>query len=100
MGTERRKIRGDPWITFACHLLRDVPKLDGAICAGNSATWDGDTKSGPKTLHAAQLCLYRCPCFAECQAWVDGICYDNRPPGVVAGRFRSNAIRNRRKKPQ
>lgn len=87
-GPARRRLISAPWVDLAAAVLRDVPRLNEALCAGQSAAFDGrDGRDGPGTQSARALCA-RCPALRECGEWIDAQTPWRRPRGVVAGKWR------------
>jgi hypothetical protein len=76
------------WVELLARVLRDTPKLTGALCPGRHHIFDAEQGDQAEREHAercaVQLCR-RCPCLAACSDLVD-----SQPPqrlrGVVAGR--------------
>ncbi|WP_205874445.1 WhiB family transcriptional regulator [Mycobacterium camsae] len=73
-----------PWVELTAAVLSGVPKLPGALCAGRSELFDGDTDDA--TARAAELCR-RCPARDPCGAWAETLAH-NRAHGVLAGQRR------------
>ncbi|MBB2990263.1 hypothetical protein FHR72_001731 [Mycolicibacterium iranicum] len=89
-GPRRRTIVGAPWITLLAAILRDVPRLDGALCAGQPGVFDGrDGRDGEHTREAIALCA-QCPAHTACSEWWGTLGVPRRPRGVVAGRWRGS----------
>lgn len=90
MSATRRRIDGAPWLALTAAILRDMPRLNGALCAGQAGAFDGDDgRDGPGTQSARALCA-RCPALEPCAAWFEGQTSWLRPTGVVAGRWRGS----------
>jgi hypothetical protein len=61
--------------------LRGIPRLPGALCAGQADLFDNVELPDD----AIQLCR-RCPALAACSAWVESL-DEHALSGVVAGRL-------------
>lgn len=79
---------GAPWLVLCSAILRRVPKLDGALCAGRAELFDAADAERAAT--ALALCS-RCPAQRACAAWLASIPIAHRPPGVVAGKRNGTA---------
>lgn len=67
--------------------LAGVPLLEGAACRGEAWMADLDIRSSREEIDAAiEVCL-GCPALVACSSWVDELPADQRPVGVVAGRW-------------
>ena len=69
-----------------------VPKLAGAACRGQWATFDpaetGEDPADTATRHQAALTVCRsCTALADCRQWVDSTPQRYRPLGVIAGQI-------------
>lgn len=64
-----------------------VPRLDGALCIGETYLADVEIRSSRETIDAAiDVCL-SCPAMQRCAAWVESLPADQKPAGVVASRL-------------
>jgi WhiB family transcriptional regulator, redox-sensing transcriptional regulator len=70
--------------------LAGVPRLPGALCAGEPDIWDpstpddDDIDTAQRVAFAAKLCR-RCPELTPCRSWLSSLRPHQRPGGVVAG---------------
>ena len=76
------------WVELLVRVLRDTPKLPGALCVQRSVVFDAD-QDDPEgreyaIARAKRLCS-SCPCLAVCRSWADT---QDRLVGVVAGQVR------------
>lgn len=95
-GSRPRRIVSAPWVDLTAAILRDVPRLDGALCAGRAGAFDGhDGRDGPGTQSARALCA-RCPALPACTEWVSRTAASRRPRGVVAGQWRGSMTADER----
>lgn len=71
-------------------VLRELPKLTGAACAGRSELFDPahrhETAETVEARHARAVGLCRtCPALIDCRTWADSLTRPRRPAGVLAG---------------
>jgi hypothetical protein len=50
-------------------ILIATPNLHGAACVGHHDLWDAARIDSTAAQQARDICLYRCPCLAQCQQW-------------------------------
>jgi hypothetical protein len=70
------------WVPLLESVLRQSPALPGALCRGQSATFDA--ADDDQFTEAVRLCR-SCQALGPCSAWADTM-GDNDVSGVVAGR--------------
>jgi hypothetical protein len=73
-----------PWIELLAAVLRDTPRLTGALCRERAELFDA--VDGSDAHRAAELCG-RCPAREPCTAWANTLAY-NQAHGVLAGELR------------
>lgn len=78
--------------------IAGAPALPGAKCRGRHHLFDDADQGEPPEVvaqrHQQALGLCKiCPALASCAMWFDTLPASKRPPGVVAGRVHSTALR-------
>jgi hypothetical protein len=83
--TRARRVRLDApaWLVLAAEVLREAPRLPGALCSGRGTLFDGDDTASRDA--AVALCQ-RCPALPDCRDWLAALPRSSRPPGVVFGK--------------
>jgi hypothetical protein len=78
------------WLMLMGKMLRDVPRLEGALCADAERWRLFDAASGPEgpEARAAVALCARCPALNPCRAWVSSLSPPRKPPGITGGQFR------------
>ena len=73
-----------PWVELLAAVLRDTPRLPGALCRQRTELFDGDDAEDAH--EAAELCGH-CPAREPCAAWAHTLAH-NEAHGVLAGERR------------
>ena len=87
----RVSTREPGWLALTAKILRRVPSLRGALCAGRPEMFDGAGGRHSESTRAAIALCRQCPALHACETWADTLPQSWRPPGVVAGRYRRSA---------
>lgn len=87
---DARGMTAAPWVEVLAAILRGVPSLPGAACAGHPEPFDpperGDDPHDTAERHAfAVSACQRCPALPACRAWFASLRPTQRPHGVTAG---------------
>jgi hypothetical protein len=81
MTTDCSKQQQVDWVDCYAAIVRDVPKLDGALCKNKSELFDDEDSAA----NAIALC-HQCPAFAECAQWSAQLKCSEKS-GVLAGEY-------------
>ncbi|WP_448389425.1 WhiB family transcriptional regulator [Mycolicibacterium sp. XJ1904] len=83
------------WVSLLSTILRDTPKLTGAVCVNRPVIFDVDVADPEQREYAIAratgLCK-RCPCLERCAEWAST---QRHLVGVVAGELHSPSTRGR-----
>jgi hypothetical protein len=69
-------------VALLSRVLADMPRLDGAACAGHFGLFDSDDCDD--LAYALTICQ-ECPALDACAQWLVSLPKSCRPEGVVAG---------------